>query len=250
MKKVSRSISLLLLCAMMLTIGFSFGASADIEKNEWRGIKWEYDTLIDAVTIHCTGVAPVSKDMPWKDRAADITAFVFDSGVTEIPAGFSDGCVNMDAIKIPATTRVIGEGVLTVGNLTDVWYEGNWESFTQIKMSDEDFAAALKAKFHGSRIVVLDDGTVLYEEIQEGGEEFKTEIIDIGDGSQLVIVYYPGGRKNTETYIDSSGRTAWVKEYRDDAGNTLETETAYDYYPNSSIVQSKTKRDFDNEKKS
>ena len=170
MKNVCRTISLLLLCAMVLTIGFPFGASAATEKNEWRGIEWEYDTLIDAVTIHCEGVVPVSKDMPWKDRAGNITAFVFDRGVTEIPAGFSDGCVNMDAIKVPATTRSIGEGVLTVGNLEDVWYEGSWEGFTQIEMSAEDFAAAEKARFHGSRIEIGEDGSVAYVEEKEGGE--------------------------------------------------------------------------------
>ena len=170
MKNVCRTISLLLLCAMVLTIGFPFGASAATEKNEWRGIEWEYDTLIDVVTIHCEGVVPVSKDMPWKDRAGNITAFVFDRGVTEIPAGFSDGCVNMDAIKVPATTRSIGEGVLTVGNLEDVWYEGSWEAFTQIEMSAEDFAAAEKARFHGSRIEIGEDGSVAYVEETEGGE--------------------------------------------------------------------------------
>lgn len=215
MKNVSRKISMLLLCAMMLTIVFSYGASAEVEKNEWRDIKWDYDTLIDAVTIHCSGVVPVSKDMPWKDKANNITAFVFDSGVTEIPAGFSDGCVSMDAIKIPATTRSIGEGVLTVGNLTDIWYEGTWESFLQIKMSEKDLAAAKKARFHGSMLLRNEDGSVEYVEVREDNDnensdqQSTTEIIR-GDGYTKRSTVNPDGTR-TEIYYYDDGRIEVVE---------------------------------------
>lgn len=214
--KKARVLSILLILAMALSLTLSAAAYADGEKNEWKGIVWEQDSLLGALFVRGIGVMPVDQPMPWQDDASSNTAVCFDSGITEIPAGFTAGCVNMKTIMIPASMRAIGQGVLAVsGGLKDVFYEGTLQGLLSIRMYPEDRAALNGAVFHGSKIVV-DEASGRFEYVpEEHSEQGRMEIKE-------------DPKTNTVTGTLENGTTYTVTTTYDSQGNPTSEVTKYD----------------------
>lgn len=228
--KKTRVLSLLLILAMALSLTLSAAAYADGEKNDWKGIVWERDSLLDALFIRGVGVLPVEQPMPWQSDAARNVAVCFDDGVTEIPAGFTAGCVNMKTVMIPASVRSIGQGVLAIsGGLKDVYYQGTLQGLLSIQMFPEDRAALNGAVFHGSKIVYDENGNFEYVPAEDG-ETGKMEVKQDG----TVTVTHNDGTTTTYTYerhYDESGKLV-SEEYH---SGTEDFYIGYTYWDNGKV---------------
>lgn len=213
MKKAKRLLSVLLVLALVTALALSVPASADDGRNDWNGIVWERDDLLGALFIRGIGSMPVDVPMPWADSAASNTAVSFDDGVTEIPAGFTAGCVNMKTIMIPASLRVIGQGVLAVsGGLKDVYYQGTLQGLLSIEMFPEDRAALNGAIFHGSKIVYDENGNFDYVPMEDGESGRMT----IKEDSNSI----------TGTLSDGTSYTIYVNNEGDPDKAVIQTDTS------------------------
>ena len=257
MKNTRRIFSALLLLALAMSLCLAAPASADSGKNEWNGIDWEQDTLLGALFIRGIGVMPVDVPMPWAESAAANTAVCFDSGVTEIPAGFTAGCVNMKTIMLPASMRVIGENVLAVsGGLKEVYYEGTLEGLLSIRMTPTDRAALNGAVFHGSEIVYKGD-SFEYVPLKDG-ESGRMTVKDDGrtitgtldTGVTYTIIYNAAGQEtqadfyndeysyHSEYHYNPDG-SYWVEITRTDrqTGETVKAKEHHDWLGNLTKVE-------------
>lgn len=204
----------MLILAMALSLTLSAAAYADGEKNDWRGIVWERDSLLEALFITGVGVLPVEQPMPWQVDAARTTAICFDSGVTDIPTGFTEGCVNMKTVMIPASVRSIGQGVLAIsGGLKDVYYQGTLEGLLSIQMFPEDRAALNGARFHESKIIYDITGEPFDYVPVEKGQEGTMEIVD-------------DGKTVTGTLSDGTSYTIYVNNEGDPDKAVIQTDTS------------------------
>ena len=219
MVKKARTLSLTFFLALILILAPVFSASAETAKNSWNGITWEFESVLGALFINGRGVLPVEAPMPWRDRAADNRTLCFDSGVTEIPSGFTEGCVNMKTVMLPATLQSIGKGVLSVsGGLREIYYEGSVEELLAIQMDSEDRNALNGAFFYASEIVKDEKtGAVSYVPLEDG-QRGRLKIY-LGDGvvmgtlddGAVYTAYY--GNNGYLNYADIVGDD-YTAEYR------------------------------------
>ena len=249
MKSAKRILSALMVCVLAMALCVCAPASADEGRNEWNGIVWEQDSLLGALFIRGIGSMPVDIPMPWADSASENTSVSFDDGVTDIPTGFTAGCVNMKTIMIPASLRTIGQGVLTVsGGLRDVYYQGTLAGLLSIQMFPEDRAALNGAIFHGSKIVYKEDGEFEYVPIEDGesGEinirqNGNTITGKLSDGTTYTIVLGEDGLRESaqistsesnitiEYHYREDGTLEW-RSYRSTNKETGKTGTIVEYY--------------------
>jgi len=219
MKKARRALSLLFIAALVIAFSLTAAASADNEgKNEWNGITWERDPILGALFIEGNGKMPVDIPMPWEDEAFSNSALCFDSGVTEIPAGFTVGCVNMKTIMIPKSLLIIGQGVLAVsGGLSDVYYEGTLQELLSIQMFPEDREAMNGARFHGAKIIYDGKGGFEYVPLSDDSITIQTldsrqTTVTYDDGTVIETVYDREGNIISQTFRFEDGSVYVINE--------------------------------------
>ena len=158
MKHLRKLLSAALVAALMLAILIAPVSAEEEVVNEvvggrFNGMPWQYDTDNRALAINGQGQLPADSPKPWQNYEEEVETVVFRPGITGIPDGFMNYCINMTTIMIPASVTYIGEGVFTISpKLTDIVYEGDPEMLKNIRMSEADLAVIDKVRVHEGTI--------------------------------------------------------------------------------------------------
>ena len=145
------SFALFLTTVIVATAGAA--STQDVVGGRFNGMPWQYDTKEGQLSINGQGALPTEANKPWQEYEQQVDTAIFRSGITVIPDGFMNFCVNMTTIMIPASVTYIGEGVLTISpKLTDIIYEGDLDALLAIPMSEADREVVKKTHFHTATI--------------------------------------------------------------------------------------------------